>query len=254
MFVQGDCLELMEQLPSQSVALVLADLPYGKTDCGWDSPVDLARLWPLIRWAAKSNAVCCFTAVQPFTTTLVNSNQAAFRYTYVWIKRQAANFQLAKFMPLKKHEDVVVFYQKRPTYNPQMRHGATKSKRIGKEVYQARKTECFLASRPANLSSVMSDTYYPTTILEIPGVARNQSLHRTQKPVELFEFLIQTYTNQGDTILDPCAGVGTAALAAARTGRKFIGFELDPAIYQTGLNRINVQAPGFLCPARPSPK
>jgi len=239
----------MQRVPQQSVVLTLADLPYGKTDCGWDTPVNLKSLWFWLQIIMKPHGVAVFTAVQPFTTTLINSNPEAFKYTYVWIKRQAANFQLARKMPLKKHEDVLVFYRKRPVYNPQMRLGPMKAKRIGAEIYQPRKTECFLASRPANLSLVNSNTYYPTTVLEIPGLPRNRSLHRTQKPVELFEFLIATYTNPGDLVLDPCAGVGTAAIACARTNRRFIGFEKDASIFTTGLRHVNEQAPGFLCPA-----
>jgi site-specific DNA-methyltransferase (adenine-specific) len=213
--IQGDCLLLMLEVRARTVSLTLADLPYSKTDCEWDEPVDLVRLWRQLRTVQKPNAVACFNAVQPFTTRLVNANERDFHYTYCWVKRQAANFQLAKKMPLKKHEDVLVFYRGRPTYHPQMRRGPMKAKRIGPEVYQARKTECFLASRPANLTAVKSDLYFPTTILDIPGVPRNQSLHRTQKPVELFEFLIRTYTDPGDLVFDPCAGVGSSARGQA---------------------------------------
>lgn len=246
-YVCGDCFDLIRrEIAPASVSLVIADLPYQKTDCAWDRHLNLEKLWAELNWVSSSTTVFAFTAVQPFTTFLIGSNLGLFKYTYVWIKRQAANFQLAKFMPLKKHEDVVIFYRRRPTYHPQMRRGPMKSKRIGTAVYQERKSECFLASRPANLSSVMSDTYYPTTLLDFPGVARNQSLHPTQKPVELFEFLINTYTNPGDLVLDPCAGVGTAAIAAARTGRKFIGFEKDAAIHAKGFQRIDQESPGFI--------
>jgi len=238
----------MQRITPVSVSLALCDLPYSKTDCHWDTPVNLKSLWFWLRIIMKPGGVVVFTAVQPFTTTLVNSNPEGFKYTYVWIKRQAANFQLARKMPLKKHEDVLVFYDKRPVYHPQMHWGPMKAKRIGAEIYQPRKTECFLASRPANLSLVNSDIYYPTTILDIPGLPRNKSLHRTQKPVELFEFFIATYTNPGDLVLDPCAGVGTAAVACARAQRQFIGFEKDASIFATGLRHVNEKAPGFLCP------
>jgi site-specific DNA-methyltransferase (adenine-specific) len=142
-------------------------------------------------------------------------------------------------MPLKKHEDVCIFYEGRPTYNPQMWKGKLKGKRIGKTVYQNRKSDMYLSSKPANLSIVKNDIYYPTTILNYPNVSRNKSIHPTQKPVELEEFLIKTYTNEGDTVLDNCAGSGTTGIAARNCNRKFILIEKEEKYYDKIIGRLN---------------
>jgi len=235
----GDCLELMNNIADKSISLIYTDLPYKITDCKWDSGIDLNKLWEQYKRLLKPNGVVVLHSVQPFTTEIINSNQKWFKYNYVWIKMQAANFQLAKYMPLKKHEDVCVFYLKKPTYNPQMWKGEPKAKRIGKEVYQERKNDMYLSSKPASLKSVISDEYYPTTILNFKGVARNQSIHRTQKPVELAEFIIKTYTNEGETVLDNCVGSGTTIIACENTGRNCIAMENDEEVYAKCRERLS---------------
>ena len=235
-----DCFTVLPQLPDHVVDLVLADLPFGKTDFAWDDPdFDLKTFWNQVIRVLKPNGVVACHAVQPFTTCLIVSNPTWFKYTYVWIKTQAANFQLAKLMPLKKHEDVVIFYNRRPVYHPQMRKGVPKFKRSGPTVYQQRKSVMYLASRPANLSLVKSDTYYPTTVLDgFPSLPRNRSRHPTQKPVALAEFFIKTYTDPGGLVLDPTMGVGTTCLAAIATGRRFIGIEKVPQYFDEASRAI----------------
>lgn len=218
--------------------MVLCDLPYAITDCKWDVGIDLDKLWEQYERILISAGVIVLHSVQPFTTVLINSKPNWFKYTYVWIKTQAANFQIAKYMPLKKHEDVCIFYKKKPIYNPQMWKGESKAKRIGKAVYQTRKTDMYLASKPANLETVISNTYFPTTVLNFKSVARNKSVHRTQKPVELAEFFMRTYTNEGATVLDNCIGSGTTAIACINTDRNYIGFEKDAAYFEIANRRI----------------
>lgn len=236
--VKGDCLELMKDITTNSIDLIFTDLPYGVTDMQWDSRIDLTQLWAHYRRIIKPNGVILLYATQPFASTLVNSNPKWFKYEWIWIKTQAANFQLAKRMPLKKHESILVFYGKTPLYCPQMKKGEPKMKRIGKEVYQDRKNDMYLSSKPKNLTAVKSDLYYPTTILEFPSVSRNKSLHPTQKSVELTEFLIKTYTLPNELILDNCAGSSTTAVAAINTNRNFIMMEKDAKYYEISVKRI----------------
>jgi len=221
----ADCLVEMKNIPSQSIDLILADLPFSSkkrkvTDLKWDSQIDLTALWNQYKRILKENGTVALHAIQPFASQLIGSNPEWFRYEYIWVKSQAANFQLAKKMPLKKHEQILIFYNKPPTYNPQMWIGESKAKRIGKETYQKRKSETYINTKMVNLRAVMSDRYYPTTILSIPSVPRNQSLHRTQKPVALEEFLINTYTNEGDVVLDNTMGSGSTIVAAKKLGAK----------------------------------
>lgn len=234
----GNCFEVINSIPSFSIDMVLCDPPFNITDCDWDSKFDLDLIWTKLKRVIKPNGVIAVHSVQPFTTDLINSNRSWFKYNYIWIKTQAANFQLAKKMPLKKHEDICIFYQKRPTYNPQMRKGELKAKRIGKNKYQDRKSDMYLSSSPANLEVVMNDIYYPTTILNFPSLPRNKSQHPTQKPVELEEFLIKTYTNEGEVVLDITAGSGSVALAAINTKRKYIVIEKEQKYYDLILKRI----------------
>lgn len=236
--INGDCFDVMPHIADGSVSLILADLPYGVTDCNWDSKLPLDRLWREYIRILKPNGVVLLHATQPFATDLINSNRRWFKYDYIWIKTQASNFQLAKKMPLKKHEFVLVFYGKKPTYNPQMRKGEPKMKRIG-ERESARKTDMYLSSKPANLKAVKSDMYYPTTILEFPQVSKNKSVHRTQKSVELAEFLIKTYTDEGELVLDNTMGSGTTCIAAGRTGRRFMGIELTSEDYAKAEKRLD---------------
>ena len=242
----GDFYNEFPKVENNSINLILCDLPYGngKTDLAWDkNPINLDFLWIQYKRILKPNGAVILNSVQPFTTDLINSNRKWFKYTYVWIKTQAANFQLAKKMPLKKHEDICVFYAKPPVYNPQMTKGELKGKRIGAKVYQNRKSDMYLSSKPANLEIVMNDVYYPTTILHFNNVPRNKSLHPTQKPVELLEFLIKTYTNEGDMVLDHCMGVGSTAVACDNLNRNFIGIEINEKYFEIGKERITQTLP-----------
>jgi site-specific DNA-methyltransferase (adenine-specific) len=238
MIYLGDCFEVMKSIESNSIDFILCDLPYNLTALNWDDKIDLDLLWTHYKRIIKPNGVIALHSNQPFTTDLINSNRKWFKYNYIWIKTQAANFQLAKKMPLKKHEDVCIFYGKTPLYQPQMTIGLPKMKRIGEKKYQERKSEMYLSSRPDNLENVMSDTYYPTTILQFPSVSRNKSKHPTEKPIALEEFLIKTYTKEGDIVLDNCAGSGTTGVACVNTNRNYILIEKDPKYYEIICDRL----------------
>ena len=229
--LHGDCLELMKGIPDGSVDMVLADPPYGTTQCKWDSIIDLPLMWEQLKRVIKPNGAIVMTASQPFTTTLIASNIKQFKYNWVWNKRQGTGFLNAKKQPLRSCEDVAVFYKKQPVYNPQMRlgftpyvckQGETKTENYGKQSGAITKSD---GSR------------YPLTLLEF---ARDKSkIHPTQKPIELMEYLIKTYTNEGEVVLDFAMGSGTTGVACKNLGRDFIGIELDDDYFNIASKRIN---------------
>lgn len=236
----GDCLELMKSLPDQCVDLVLCDLPYGTTACAWDSVIPFDQLWAEYRRVTKPNAAIVLTASQPFTTALIASNLTEYRYNLVWEKTIATNFMLLKKQPAKKHEDIAVFYRKQPTYNPQMTEGKPYSDKPRKRtvgVHGDAVTEKKAIENPG--------TRYPSSIVAFSN-GNNSTVHPTQKPVALMEYLIKTYTNEGDVVLDNTMGSGTTGVACANTGRRFIGMERDPAYFEIARDRIYSAAFGDL--------
>ena len=215
---QGDCLELMNNIPNKSIDMILCDLPYGTTQNKWDSIIPLDKLWEQYNRIIKERGVIVLTASQPFTSALVMSNFKIFKYEWIWDKKLSSGHLNAKHQPMKRHESIVVFYNKCGKYYPEMRIGklrtdsiSSNSSNYGKQVPIKRE----------------SNLYYPTSILEISNADRTKRLHPTQKPVALFEYLIKTYTNEGDVVLDNCIGSGTTAIACINTNRNFIGIELD---------------------------
>jgi len=235
----GDCLERMGEIADGSVDMVMADLPYGTTACKWDSVIPFEPLWAAYRRVCKPNAAIVLTASQPFTTTLIASNMEHFRYCLVWDKKGTTGFQTAKLMPLRRHEDIVVFYAAKPTYNPAMEVRGKPRKKGGSKVDngcygELRSTESF------------NNEYYPTSIVEISNAGKSGKIHPTQKPVALMEYLIRTYTNAGEIVLDNTMGSGTTGVACMNTGRRFIGIERDPAYYEIAKKRIE-EASARLC-------
>ncbi|ARW49497.1 site-specific DNA-methyltransferase [Acetobacter pasteurianus] len=222
---KGDCLELMKEIPDNHIDMVLCDLPYGNTDCGWDTIIPFEDLWAAYDRIVKPNGAIVLTATAKFTMQLAASNLKDYRYKWVWKKKNSVGFLNCKRAPLRNHEDVLVFYKKQPTYNPQMTVGAkpytTKaSDSHHAPTYKAVKT----------LDRVNTGTRYPKDILEF-GYDKDK-VHPTQKPVALGEYLIKTYTNPEDVVLDNCFGSGSFLVAAQCSGRKFIGCELNE--YNTG--------------------
>lgn len=222
-----DCLIGMEKIPDKSVDMILCDLPYGTTACKWDTIIPLTELWEQYERVIKDNGAIVLTASQPFTSTLVNSNLKIFRYEWIWEKNQGVNFLLAKKQPLKVHENILVFYKKQPNYNPQMETG---------EPYISGKGDSGeVTNRVKKTQTNNKGTRYPKTVKKIK---REFGLHPTQKPVALFEYLIKTYSNENETVLDNCMGSGTTAIACINTNRNYIGFELDKEYYNIAINRI----------------
>ena len=227
----GDCLERMAEIADGSVDMVLCDLPYGTTACKWDSVIPFAPLWAHYRRVCKPNAAIVLTASQPFTSALVMSNAKDFRYSLVWDKKGTTGFQTAKIMPLRRHEDIVVFYQAKPTYNPAMEVRGAPRKKGGSKTDNG----CYGELRS---SESFNNEYYPTSVIEISNASKVGLQHPTQKPVALMEYLIRTYTNAGEVVLDNTMGSGTTGVACALTGRNFIGIERDDAYFAIAQRRI----------------
>jgi site-specific DNA-methyltransferase (adenine-specific) len=227
----GDCLEKMAEIPDGSVDMVMADLPYGTTQNKWDSVIPLEPLWAAYRRVCKPNAAVVLTASQPFTSALVMSNAKDFRYSLVWDKKGTTGFQIAKIMPLRRHEDVVVFYQSKPTYNPAMETRGAPRKKGGSKVDNG----CYGELRS---KESFNNTYYPTSVIEISNASKAGLVHPTQKPVALMEYLILTYTNVAEVVLDNTMGSGTTGVACMNTGRSFIGIERDENYFNIARSRI----------------
>lgn len=227
--MQGDCLELMKNIPDKSIDMILCDLPYGVTSRNkWDCIIPFEPLWESYRRIIKENGAIVLNCQQPFTTYLISSNIKEFKYCWVWYKKQCSGFLNAKKQPLRNCEDIAVFYKKQPTYNPEMRKGKRALKRTG------------CGSTNYNNFTDMphySEIYYPTTLLEIP-LPRFRGGHPTQNPVPLCEYLIKTYTNEKETALDNCMGFGTTGVACVNTNRNFIGIELDENYFNIAKERI----------------
>ena len=225
---EGDCLEVIPTLVAGSVDMVLCDLPYGTTSCKWDAVIPFDALWPQYRRVVKKNAAMVFTSSQPFTTKLIASNYDDFRYCWVWEKEQGINFLFSKKQPMKVHEDVPVFYIAQPTYNPQMTKGAPYISGDG----------CTGETLKGYAKKVVTKNEgwrFPRTVQKFK---RETGLHPTQKPLALMEYLVRTYSNEGDTVLDSCMGSGTTGVACVKAGRNFIGVELDPKYFAVAKKRI----------------
>ena len=210
--------------------MVLCDLPYGMTQCAWDTVIDFDSLWEEYHRVCKEKSAIVLHCMQPFTSKLIMSNYKEFKYCWVWDKHYVRGFLNAKKQPLRIHEDIAVFYKKQCTYNPEMIKGKYRSK-----GHSAKQHGCYGKYKPLNIKN---DVYYPKTILSFPGVPNTELLHPTQKPVALLEYLIKTYTNEGDTVLDNCMGSGSTGCACVNTNRDFIGIELDNGYYNIAENRI----------------
>lgn len=229
-----DCLKGMMYIPDKSIDMILCDLPYGTTHCSWDEIIPFDELWQHYKRVIKDNGAIVLTASQPFTTKLIASNLKWFRYEWIWKKgKHTTGFQNANRMPLKNHENVCVFYKKLPTYNPQgIMH--IKPKRVKKEPGMQ-----VLGQRNVTLNKthVVKRTNFPRSVLDFSR--DSNTFHPTQKPLSLFEYLIKTYTNEGETVLDNCMGGFTTAVACDNTGRNWIGFELVEEYCFKGMERIN---------------
>lgn len=237
--LRGDCLEMMKLIPDGSVDMVLCDLPYGTTACKWDAVIPFDQLWVEYRRVVKSNGAILLTASNPFTCALGASNLADLKYSWYWRKTRATGHMNAKKMPMKDIEDVLVFYRAMPTYNPQ---GLKPLNKVQKN--SASHIARGISTDPTSVvtGGITAETWtqewtnYPRQVLDFPS--EGSTVHPTQKPVALMEYLIRTYTNEGDTVLDNTMGSGTTGVAAANTGRNFIGIERDDKYFAIAQKRI----------------
>ena len=226
----------MKNLPENSADMVLCDLPYGTTECKWDSIIPFEPLWEQYHRIAKDDAAIVLFSAQPFTTKLIHSNMKQFRYCWYWKKNNKTGGQFAKVQPMRCIEDICVFYKQKPVYNPQ---GLVK---LEKPIYHEKK-ESSLYSYRAN-GSIQRYTNYPIHLIEFAGCGfgAEERLHPTQKPVKLLEYLIKTYTAPSAVVLDNCMGSGSTGVAAVNTGRRFIGIELDNKFFNIAKQRIETAA------------
>ncbi|MCT6922827.1 DNA methyltransferase [Metasolibacillus sp.] len=229
-----DCLEGMKHIPDKSIDMILCDLPYGTTNCAWDSIIPFDLLWAEYERIIKDNGAIVLTASQPFTSKLVMSNPKLFRYEWIWKKgKHTTGFQNANRMPLKNHEAVLVFYKKLPTYNPQ---GVQHIKPV--LIKNSPKMKV-LGDRNVTLSKphVVKKKNFPKSVIDFPRDSK--TFHPTQKPLSLWKYLMLTYTNEGDTVLDTCAGGLTTAVAGDDTKRNWICFEIETPFCLQGKDRVN---------------
>lgn len=232
---QGNCIELMKDIPDGSVDMVLCDLPYGTTRNKWDMVLPVEALWREYERICKVNGAILLFSQMPFTARLALSNPKLFRYEWIWEKTQGTGHLNAKKMPMKIHENILVFYRSLPTYNPQWGTGkpyavtySTHSSNYGKQK--------------DNITTVNDGKRYPTDILKFGRHSKDRHLHPTQKPIALLEYLVKTYTNVGETVLDNCMGSGSTGVACVNTGRRFIGMELEKDYFNIAQNRIKEAA------------
>lgn len=237
MILHGDCFDLMPGLPDASVDMVLCDLPYGTTRCSWDSVVDLDELWKHYLRIVKPNGAIVLFAQAPFDKVLGVSNISMLRYEWVWEKTQATGHLNAKKMPMKAHENILVFYRSLPVYNPQITTGHKPVNSYTKRVEVQNRSGIY-GYMGKELSGGGKTDRFPRSVLRFPSDKQRSSLHPTQKPLALCEYLIATYTNPGDLVLDNCAGSGTTGLAAQNLGRRFVLMEKEEKYFQICKQRI----------------
>jgi site-specific DNA-methyltransferase (adenine-specific) len=232
---KGDCLEIMKSIPDRSVDMILCDLPYGTTKNNWDRPLPLDILWKQYNRIVKDNGCIALFSQMPYSAELVISNKKLFRYEWIWEKSKSTGFMNAKKMPLKQHENILIFYKKLPTYNPQgiitgVSIKTGRSRKGNSRNYG--KTGC------GNPNYIQTVTNYPKDIIRFANPSNKGHLFATQKPVSLLEYLIKTYTNESETVLDNCMGSGSTGVACVNTNRNFIGIELQDKIFEIAQERI----------------
>jgi len=242
---KGDCLELMPKLlDDKSIDMIFCDLPYGTTKCKWDSVIDLPKLWSEYERVIKDNGVILLFAQSPFDKVLGASNLNLLKYEWIWEKTQATGHLNAKKMPMKAHENILVFYKKLPTYNPQKTTGHERkvSKGYQRDICIARREEKwgdnYLYGKETTAPDYDSTERYPRSVITFASDKQKSKLHPTQKPLSLIEYMIRTYTNEGDLILDNTCGSGTTGLGAKNLNRNFIMMEQDPEHYETACKRV----------------
>lgn len=241
----GDCLKLMPELiDDKSIDMIFCDLPYGTTNCRWDSIIDLPKLWSEYERIIKDNGVILLFAQTPFDKVLGASNLNLLKYEWIWEKTQATGHLNAKKMPMKAHENILVFYKKLPTYNPQKTFGHERkvSKGYQRDICIARREEKwgddYIYGKETTAPDYDSTERYPRSVLTFSSDKQKSKLHPTQKPLALIEYMIRTYTNEGDLILDNTCGSGTTGLGAKNLNRNYIMMEQDPKYFEIAKARV----------------
>ena len=232
-----DCLEGMKRIPDKSVDMILADLPYGTTRNKWDSIIPLDLLWEQYDRIIKDNGAIVLTAQTPFDKVLGCSNLKLLRYEWIWEKTTSTGFLNAKKMPMKAHENILVFYKKLPKYNPQKTTGHIRKVSSAEHKIGSKVTSNY---GEHGLTGYDSTERYPRSVQLFPTDKQKTAVHPTQKPVALFEYLVKTYTDKGETVLDNCMGSGTTAVACINTDRNYIGFEMDTNYFNLANERIEL--------------
>ena len=231
--LHGDCLELMKGIPDNSIDMILCDLPYGTTQCKWDEIIPFDKLWEQYNRIIKNNGAIVLFGSEPFTSLLICSNLKNFKYNWIWQKNKATGFLNAKKQPLNDNETISVFYKKQCTYNPQM----TVAEKVYKRgVSYKKKSDCYGEEKP--FVQVDNGFRYPKRIQYFNNNFTKKQLHPTQKPVELLEYLIKTYTNENEIVLDNCMGSGSTGVACLNTNRRFIGMELEEKYFEIAKDRM----------------
>lgn len=231
--LKGDCLELMKDIPDKSIDMILCDLPYGTTACKWDIIIPFDKLWEQYNRIIKDNGAIVLFGSEPFSSKLRMSNLNNYKYDWVWNKKKAGNIFLAKYQPMKIHENIIIFGKGKTTYYPIMieRDKIKKSKNYGTG-------ETMGGNRKKEEKIYVYDKKNPISILEFSNASQKGKVHPTQKPVALLEYLIKTYTNEGEIVLDNCMGSGSTGVACVNTNRNFIGIELDEKYFNIAKERI----------------
>lgn len=235
---QGDCLDLMKDIPDGSVDMILCDLPYGTTQNEKDIAIPFEPLWEHYKRVIKENGAIVLFGQGTFFVDLVNSNRKMYRYDLVWDKQLKSGFLNAKRMPLRQHEQIAVFYKKLPVYNPQFSQGKPLHSKGTSYKNKELKNQNYGKFNATDDVRAGSTEKYPSSILTFAKPHPSVAQHRTEKPVPLLEYLIKTYTNEGDVVLDNCMGSGSTGVACVNTGRRFIGMELDKGCFEIARQRI----------------
>ena len=236
--LQGDCLELMKDIPDKSIDLILCDLPYGTTRNSWDEVIPFDKLWAQYNRIIKDNGAILLFAQGKFYVNLVSSNMKMFRYDLVWDKELVSGFLNAKRMPLRRHEQVAVFYKHLPTYNPQFTQGKPLHSKGTSYKEKELTNNNYGDFKATDDDRAGSTEKYPISIMKFQKPHPSVCVHPTEKPVALLEYLVKTYTNEGDVVLDNCMGSGSTGVACQNTNREFIGMELDEDYYKLACERI----------------
>lgn len=232
----GDCLSIMPTIPDKSIDMILCDLPYGKTKNKWDSIIDLSKLWAQYNRIIKTNGIIILFGQDKFSAKLMLSNEKMHRYNIVWEKTSPTGFLNAKKMPLRSHEDILIFYKNLPIYNPQKTTGHVRKVSSAIHKRNSIKTDNY---GNHGLTGYDSTERYPRSVVKFKTDKQKEALHPTQKPVKLMEYLIRTYSNEGHLVLDNTMGSGTTGVACVNTNRNFIGIEMDEKYFSIAERRIN---------------